>query len=96
MRLPDFLACRELDPGPGAYAELPALRRACLKSQIAMLHKLWLPCLPPARILRLLPGAGRVVLQREQDSGRREQDAASRARARRVGGAISAVGCLTL
>lgn len=61
MRLPDFLACRELDPGPGAYAELPALRRACLKSQIAMLHKLWLPCLPPARILRLLPGAGRVV-----------------------------------
>ncbi|MCL1889471.1 MAG: hypothetical protein FWF99_03075 [Desulfovibrionaceae bacterium] len=39
--LPEWLEQRELDPGPGAYEELPALFRAALKSQIAMLDKFW-------------------------------------------------------
>ncbi|MDR2050787.1 MAG: hypothetical protein LBQ63_03345 [Deltaproteobacteria bacterium] len=63
MHLPDFMDQREILPDPSAYEALPPQWRACLKSQIAMLHKLWLPLNPERLCLRDLPGAGSLFCE---------------------------------
>lgn len=58
--LPDWIKGKELDPGSGAYEELDPVLRACLKSQISLLHKIWSPAANPGGNFRSIPGVGTV------------------------------------
>ncbi len=63
---PDWLVRYEIDPGPGAYDKLAPQLRAALKTQIAMLYKLWEGANDGGR-MRHLSDSAAVCLVRPKD-----------------------------
>jgi hypothetical protein len=60
VTLPDWLTSKELAPAPDIYDRLPPARRACLKSQIALLYKFCSGAGGLQGSLREFPGQGAI------------------------------------